>query len=118
MYLNPSDPLIIDETCGFFFGGGGVSSTFSYQERSKRLGLVTAPRLLGNNLTSRSQTMTRWKGEKEGRDGWSEKEKRAGGAGVGGDDQFSTPVSIMSSPVRTDLRIKLLRDLPELRCNQ
>lgn len=63
--------------------------------------------------------MTRWRGEKEGRDGWSEKEKRAGGAGVGwGDDQFSTPVSIMSSPVRTDLRIKLLRELPELRCDQ
>lgn len=43
----------------------------------------------------------------------SEKEKRGRRVGVGG-DQFSTPVSTMSLPVSTNLRIKLLRDLPEL----
>lgn len=33
-------------------------------------------------------------------------------------ERFSHPVSIMSSPVNTDLRIKLLRDLPELKSNR
>lgn len=35
-----------------------------------------------------------------------------------GRNQFSSPVSIMSSPVSLDLRIKLLRDLPELQFNR
>ena len=34
--------------------------------------------------------------------------------GERGHNQFSSPVSVMSSPVSIDLRIKLLRDLPEL----
>lgn len=43
--------------------------------------------------------------------------KRDGGVGWEG-NQFSTPVSIMSSPVIADLRIKLLRELPELQYDQ
>lgn len=45
------------------------------------------------------------------------KEKETEGWGWGG-NQFSTPVSTMSSPVSTNLRIKLLRDLPELQYDQ
>lgn len=43
----------------------------------------------------------------------------AGGvARVGGGDQSSGPVAIMSSPVSSDTRRKVWRDLPELRRNQ
>lgn len=38
--------------------------------------------------------------------------------GERGHNQFSSPVSIMSSPVSIDLRIKLLRDLPELQSDR
>lgn len=38
--------------------------------------------------------------------------------GERGYNQFASPISIMSSPVSIDLRIKLLRDLPELQSDQ
>lgn len=96
----------------------------------------TAQCLLGNNLTSCArhiQAMSR-EGARGGR-----KEKKKGEWGMEGEEiegresdgtkrwgrgerergerahnQFSGPVSIMSSPVSIDLRIKLLRDHPEL----
>lgn len=88
-------------------------------KRTRRgcLGPVTAPYLLGNNHGAK------WwlDGErgKESREWWErDRKKETGGGGGREGDQFSTPVSIMSLPVSTDSRIKLLRDLPELQYDQ
>lgn len=98
----------------------------------------TAQCLLGNNLTScarhiqamcrggggREKKKRRWEGEREGREWWDKEARekweaeRSGRERERGRNQFSSPVSIMSSPVSLDLRIKLLRDLPELQFNR
>lgn len=125
VYLNPSDPLIIDETCFFpFFWGGGVSShTRSDQKGPRRTAAVLSQLRVCWEIIWHHGAR-RWldgEGKKKAEtDGARKKKKEPEGRGWEGvgDDQFSTPVSIMSSPVRTDLRIKLLRDLPELRCDR
>lgn len=119
------------------WGGGGRRSVIQWY--TAPVLCHTAQCLLGNNLTSCArhiQAMSREGGkEKGGRGGkegeeiedreWWDKEARekreAEGSGSvwgRGHNQFSSPVSIMSSPVSIDLRIKLLRDLPELQSDR
>lgn len=72
----------------FFLGGGAVPTPLIQAAIKKARGgqprPVTAPCLLGNNLTSQSKMMTRWRGGKEGREWWQRERKRDGGVGVGG----------------------------------
>lgn len=133
-------PAIFDVVCRGGWGvGGGIGSVSSWYTAPTLC--HTAQCLLGNNLTSCARHIQArrrkgsWGGREKGggaeRKEWWDKEtgeKRRKAEGSGsvrgrikgerGHNQFSWPISIMSSPVSIDLRINLWRDFPELQSDR
>lgn len=128
-------PAIFDVVCGEMGRGRGRGRRSVIRWYTAPVRCHTAQCLLGNNLTScarhiqamsREGGKERGGGEGDGRQRVTGQREKRGARGSGsrrvkgerGRDQFSSPISIMSSPVSIDLRIKLLRDLPELQADR
>lgn len=115
-------PLIstTDETLGLFFCGSNNCSPTRSKKGLWRTALVLSVLGVCWEIIWRYKldAAKRWLAKgKEGREWWEWRRERRGGA-AGEDDQSSGLFSIMSSPVSIDIRIKLLRDLPGLQCDQ